>query len=79
MDFTIYIVSKMSALEIAGVSISILGLVVACCTPCITAGANLLLFAGFRMIKMYLSPRAPPAAISTDSALVCHFQPPEGV
>lgn len=61
-------------MEIAVVIMSALALVAACCTPCMTAAGNVILFAGFRWIRDKLSPPAPANAISSDSKLVCTFQ-----
>lgn len=67
----------MSAIEIGTIALSGLGLVVACFSPCLTALTNLIMFGGFRALKVYLAPPAPAAAISTNSTLVCSFQPPD--
>lgn len=49
--------------------------VAACCAPCMTALANVIAFAGFRALRNYLQPPAAPASISTNSQLVCKFEP----
>lgn len=64
-------------MQIAVLIMSAIGLVAACCTPCMTALANVIMFAGFRMIRDYLSPPSSSGSISADSTLVCHFRPPD--
>lgn len=66
-----------SWMEIAVLIISAMGLIAACCAPYITALANVMMFAGFRLIRDRFTPPAPANAISTDSTLVCHFKPSE--
>ena len=64
-------------MQVAVLIMSALGLVAACCAPCMTALANVILFAGFRMIRDYLAPPSNISSINTDSTLVCHFKPPD--
>lgn len=55
--------------------ISMLGLMAACCTPVMTALANVIVFAGFRLIRDYISPeKTQGGSISAESTLVCHFR-----
>jgi len=64
-------------LNVTLLCISILGLVVSCCTPFITALANIVTFAGFRVIRDRLSNKQESTVsngISADSQLVCKFQ-----
>lgn len=62
-------------MEIAVLVMSGLALIAACCTPCMTALGNIIMFAGFRIIRDRLAPRTSSSnAIGTDSKLVCTFQ-----
>lgn len=65
-----------AAAALAGAFGSICGIV---CTPLCGAAANVIFFAGMKMIRNRLVPPAPPGAISTDSELVCSFKPKETV
>lgn len=56
-----------------------IGLLVTCCTPVMTALANVIVFAGFRFVrdKISTSNNSSSSSITTDSTLVCHFRPSE--
>jgi len=64
------------AISICTLVISMIGLFVACCTPVMTALANVIMFGGFKFIRDRLSPHAPNNAIGTGSTMVCKFQTP---
>lgn len=68
-----------STIEVLTLVFAIVSLVVACCTPLLTAVANVIIFGALRSVKLYLAPKAPPSAITHDDQLVCHFVPREGM
>lgn len=63
-------------ISICTLVISMVGLFVACCTPVMTALANVIMFGGFKYIRDRLVPRAPNNTIGTESVMVCKFQAP---
>ena len=62
-------------IQIIILTISALSLFIACCTPCMTALTNVIMFGGFRIMRDRLSPPTPASNnINMDSKLVCQFQ-----
>jgi hypothetical protein len=56
--------------------VSVIGLITTCCTPVMTALANVIVFAGFKIIRDKISTNdAGGTSITSDSTLVCHFRP----
>lgn len=65
----------MDVVAISTLVLTAIAAIAACCAPCMTALSNVIVFAGFRALRHYLQPPAVPAAISTNSQLVCKFEP----
>lgn len=68
-----------NTIEIITMIAAIISMLIACCTPLVTACANIIVFGALRTVKLYLAPEPPTSGITRDDQLVCEFRPRNGL